>query len=787
MPLFTLLFFFPVYSETSKSTVTLPPIGFVPQKQQSKSLPIFTQSEDQFNPYPSTGLRDFFEESQKREQQTNQQRVNEDFVAPGPSYISHQVPFLKVRVHDDEEKAASRDDVERIPPRPNKPKKDAGSTDEDKDYKIPEYDYTSSLTNTKAPVNYNVGKSSSTVSQYPEAAGFTKTKGEKLSPYQKYSFQPVTEANSDLIAKLDSVLLSTLPPYNPSYSKLAETIEGQSSEDRPSSLKGCKKLVRPASDGLEKMNCFVCEDEDNKSKYTQCSYSAEKEPVGYYSSNSEKYSSPSGDSISSRFKRYTHKHDPYYSIRQRSLKEFEGPSIPKEYNLGFLYDPEFDGSSPELSYSEKQSENLKKNPANCKKVEDKGMTCTICKDPTTGGNYEQCSYTSDPKEKKYAYVTEKKYDSEDEPQESKVSLSETKPRRSKSAELKAASSEVKPVVKDTEPVENYESRIPQVKSPRKRRQNEEEDEEESKGEYNEESNSDEDKKSSEKQELEDDYPYEIPKHFAETVKFTSRLGAPKDEATKEDEKEEEKDVDKENEASAFDEYHFKLFPELNKAKEEKAEETEEEDYYTPAATKHNVEEVLAQFSKKDRSACKKSEKNGMTCFLCVDKNNIQHEECMYVQESKPKSTHVAYHEAKKPLKQAENKPEEVQNESDNDETKTQPIVVPAKGDASTLSAKLAVAPSTIQPSGTKTPSVRPKRSTHEEEEVKEEGTKEESKAENEEPTLKTPTEFEVGAEEGAFTAETKPVYSRTHGVELPRYMVERSEFETEFDNAANSY
>nr|CAI5842642.1 unnamed protein product [Callosobruchus analis] len=53
---------------------------------------------------------------------------------------------------------------------------------------------------------------------------------------------------------------------------------------------------------------------------------------------------------------------------------------------------------------------------------------------------------------------------------------------------------------------------------------------------------------------------------------------------------------------------------------------------------------------------------------------------------------------------------------------------------------------------------------------------------NTEPTLKTPPEFTVANDEGAFSAETKPVYSRIYGTKLPRYMIDKTDFEMEFDN-----
>lgn len=44
-----------------------------------------------------------------------------------------------------------------------------------------------------------------------------------------------------------------------------------------------------------------------------------------------------------------------------------------------------------------------------------------------------------------------------------------------------------------------------------------------------------------------------------------------------------------------------------------------------------------------------------------------------------------------------------------------------------------------------------------------------------------PKEIDVGDEEGAYSHETKPVYSKLFGTTLPKYMVEKTEFEKEFD------
>lgn len=217
-------------------------------------------------------------------------------------------------------------------------------------------------------------------------------------------------------------LISTAAPFNPNYNKavVEPTFESQSTENVPSHLKGCQKIRKPVSEA-EAMECYVCENADTKSKYTQCSYTSEPNPLNYYSGNSERYSTPARGSDGFRYKRYAdHSVDPYSYIKERSQSQFNKPAESQRYeDEDFHYVPEnYEADELEKSFSEQQSEELKKNPENCQKIEKSGMTCTVCKNAKTGGNYEQCSYTSEPKEKKYAYVTEKKYDSE-EPEETK--------------------------------------------------------------------------------------------------------------------------------------------------------------------------------------------------------------------------------------------------------------------------------------------------------------------------------------------------------------------------------
>jgi hypothetical protein len=59
--------------------------------------------------------------------------------------------------------------------------------------------------------------------------------------------------------------------------------------------------------------------------------------------------------------------------------------------------------------SEKQVEELHKKPGNCKHYEKDGMICATCEDPETGDNSESCAYSSEPKDKKVAYLSKKSH------------------------------------------------------------------------------------------------------------------------------------------------------------------------------------------------------------------------------------------------------------------------------------------------------------------------------------------------------------------------------------------
>ncbi|XP_063910399.1 uncharacterized protein LOC135127738 isoform X2 [Zophobas morio] len=850
----------------------------------------FAVNQQQFPDFSQSGHFpiDYFEQAQRAQQKTNQEE--DDFVPEGPTYISHNLPLTLDGEYSSE--------VGKVQAKPKAKKKHEYDVEKEA---AAEYDYQPSAPSGKY-TDYNTGKSSSTVAQHPQAAGYYEklTQAPTATPYQKYSFQPVTEQSVQ--TKYLGELISTVAPFNPSYNKVASTaapvFEGQPSENIPSHLKdkNCRRIRKHIPDEDEHsrrkrdaMNCFVCEDPGSSAKFTQCSYAVEPEPKNDYSGVSERYSTPSQDPDGFRYKRYSgetagvrHKRysgdgtDPYEYIKSRSQKSYDEEEEKKydEYKIPEFYTAD-DGI--DKSFSEIQSEAITNNPANCHKEESEGMTCTICKDPKTGGNFEQCSYTSEPKAQKYAFVTEKKYDS-DEPEQG----SETKPvvqtkeiessiksikkeeidpskeykalslpsndnsKFAKAEDFASQSNEFKPVTlpnndnskygkledfssetKEFKPVtlasnENAEfSKFDNFKPAEMYKANYEgHDKFKLSEQYNPDSKEDPTSKKEQYKPIEgfntgipgaqgppkklvSDDPYDIPKHFAESTIKEQKTGVrglePSLYGSPDSAEAEGDDADSPRSSEPYkdiDEYHFKLFPEFHHEESQQAQVVASD----PSAetTRKDVEEVLAEFTQKDRSACKKAQKNGMTCYLCVDKKGIQHEECMYVSESKPQASHLAYHEVKQiKAPEGENKSGEqvpAGTEVANQQAAVEaPAVVPAQAVV-----PAAAAPATMEAAASEdfetrvkyNPKRSPKKNVKKVREPERSATNESPQKErdfDEEPNKKTPAEFVVGAEEGAFSAETKPVYSKRLGVKLPRYMIEKSEFEREFDEFAGTH
>ncbi|CAG4910113.1 unnamed protein product [Colias eurytheme] len=387
-----------------------------------------------------------------------------------------------------------------------------------------------------------------------------------------------------------------------------------------------------------------------------------------------------------------------------------------KYEYPYKYDSGYDHKEYDRikELSEKQAAEIRQNPGNCKEVKRDGMKCMTCKDPKTGGNYESCSYEAEPKNNKYAYSKERKFDSNDEPDD-KEDSSEKADQPNKAEKYKESQEETAPQkfakLKDGQPSES--------------------------------DNSGEKYKS-----------YYV---HTSNPKPSAALRASSEESSAES-----------KEAKPYD--YKKALP----------------GFYTDNEPKKDVENVLAEFKKKDRSACKKVHKNGMTCFQCLDKSGLKHEECMFVSESAPKQSHLAYQE----VKEFTSKPTTLDSGNEGAESKTITTSTPPKQKSAAYTAEpsnnkkvkrkkasqAALVTAATNPVAQTTEvknlnnNQKIKRSPEAAEKIESDGSK-----------IAPPEEFAGADSKGAFWADTMPRYSSALGVTLPEYMLSRSEHENSFD------
>lgn len=388
----------------------------------------------------------------------------------------------------------------------------------------------------------------------------------------------------------------------------------------------------------------------------------------------------------------------------------------KDYDYPYNYDSGYDHKAYERikDLSEKQAAEIKQNPGNCKEVKKDGMTCHTCKDPKTGGNYESCSYVAEPKNNKYAYSKEKKFDSNDEPDEPE-------------GEQKAEQPKLAKYEKDSSDEEKYGK----IRSSDPTEKNNDDDTSEKYKAY---------------------YIHSAKPNPSEALRAAE--GNPDDET--------------ESVEKSYD--YKKALP----------------GFYTNNEPKKDVEHVLAEFKKKDRSTCKRVQKNGMTCFQCIDKSGLKNEECMFVSESAPQRSHLAYQE----VKEFTSKPATLDKESEGaaSVTVTTSAPLPKRSaayvvDNSPFGKKLKrkKAPQALTVAATK-PVASVVVPIEQAPKVKRSAESEaEAKAKINDETNIAPEEFAGDSSKGAYWAETMPRYSAALGVTLPEFMLSRSEHEVSFD------
>lgn len=417
--------------------------------------------------------------------------------------------------------------------------------------------------------------------------------------------------------------------------------------------------------------------------------------------------------------------DPYSA----AYKEEKDPNKEYEYPYGGGYDSGYDHKEYDRikSLSEKQAAEIRQNPGNCKEVLRDGMKCMTCKDPKTGGNYESCSYVAEPKNNQYAYSKERKFDSNDEPDEPEQKGEQPK-KSEKYEEPKQDSREYSPPETD------------KTHSAYKKGDDESDDKYKT---------------------------YYSPKS-APSEALRSESSA-------------ESDSSEEKADPLAKPYNYKqALP----------------GFYSDTEPKKDVEHVLAEFKKKDRSACKKVQKNGMTCFQCIDSNGLKNEECMFVSESAPKRSHLAYQE----VKEFTSKPPTLDAGQQGAESRTvttsaplahkpAALVVSNPGYGKKLKRKKArqtktqaTAAASLVPTAVPAdqPPFKPKVKRSVDSEA-------ESRAEIvDETNIASPEAFAGSNSNGAFWAETRPRYSAALGVTLPEFMLARSEHEASFDETVAS-
>lgn len=414
------------------------------------------------------------------------------------------------------------------------------------------------------------------------------------------------------------------------------------------------------------------------------------------------------------------------SLYSSAYKEQKDPN--KDYEYPYSYDSGYDHKEYERikELSEKQAAEIKQNPENCKEVKKDGMTCTTCKDPKTGGNFESCAYVAEPKNNKYAYSKERKFDSNDEPDEADAPQQAEPAQKSEKYTQVDDSSEHKYAKLSAAPTSSQE----------------------------------------------DDSGEKYKAYYKHTSKPTpsEALRAAEDKQSSEEE----------GDSSSRKPYDYKkALP----------------GFYTDNEPKKDVEHVLAEFKKKDRSSCKKVQKNGMTCYQCIDKNGLKNEECMFVSESAPKRSHLAYQE----LKEFTSKPATIDQGNEGAESKTVTTSSPPaqksaayvvdntnygkklkrkKAPQSIAAAATNPIASAVKPGVVAANTRKVKRSVDDE--------AEKNAQIIDESNIGQPEEFAGSDSRGAFWADTMPRYSATLGVTLPEYMLSRSEHELSFDETVAS-
>ncbi|XP_029173673.1 uncharacterized protein LOC114942467 [Nylanderia fulva] len=176
-------------------------------------------------------------------------------------------------------------------------------------------------------------------------------------------------------------------------------------------------------------------------------------------------------------------------------------------------------------------------------------------------------------------------------------------------------------------------------------------------------------------------------------------------------------------------------------------------YLNTANKKAEIEEFLQNFEKKDGSKCRKTMRDKMTCYRCIDENGFQKEECVFVTGQEPDQ--LAFRETKEfQIDPASHPRDQRSSSSSRKTTKTRARAFdplePSASASKTSYVKLE-----------KSDNDYPDEAQHMAEETKE-------------------------AEPYDYASETRSRYDKVLGLTLPAYMIATSEHEAAFDEVVAS-
>lgn len=543
-----------------------------------------------------------------------------------------------------------------------------------------------------------------------------------------------------------------------------DKIFSEATDDVPAEYKKknekCEKVVK------DSMMCMVCKDMKSNGKYEQCTYIRQPTEKKYTYTKSSSLKNPNG----------SEKED-----GKRSDRKYFGTRPVKE---------EYSSSEGKEEPERESREEYKDSTGNCKKVQKDSKTCTVCKDPKTGGNYERCSYAYEPNDKVYKFSRTKSFgyptssskddessgdeSSQDEERRSKSELEEYRRDYSipESYYDKSHSSPLSSYFKDEEPRSSYR----QAASQNSKLISDDDDDDDDYLSGYEKSKSESEKvaksiEPSHCKEVQKDsmtckickdpktgsnseqcsYKYQ-PSDKSYAYSKSRSIGSPTESNDKSYDESETKETEKlpyENEGYDYssdkspyitDQAAKTEFPTSDESKSEVIEKKSSKSapkksdvgFYDAFKKKEEIQKVLQEFQKEDRSNCKKLMRDKMTCYQCVDDKGFKKEECAFVTSEEPAEDKINYREAKEePTKKI---PRSVIENLDD---------VPIEPEAA-ASEKVYVQ------------RVLPKKNSGKIEASKE-------------------------TEPYEYVEETKPVFDKILGFTLPAYMLSTSEHEEEFD------